>query len=568
MAATDPRNLNPDQLSGLSNDELLQVTANLVRRQEDDRRENQLLYYRPASPEAAKVHDSTAKVIGIGGGNGSSKTETMIVEMMSLATGIRPLAMDEEKWRKKFIGPSQQRLVVESLTTTLETIILPKLKWWHWTGLKPQGGTQGHWGWIPRRCLKGGTWDRAWSAKLRTLTVLCYDPDDPERLLGETTIQCMSQDQDPTDFASGDFDFVGLDEPPSESIYTENEARTMRVGGRIMLAMTWPDDPSIPVDWIFDKVYEKGLPGPNKSPNVDWFNLYTTDNPHIDQDAVALQASEWSDEMQKVRIHGQPIRFSNRIHPLYTDVVQWWCFRCMKSILPLEGKCSTCGSVEVAHYCHVTHFDAMRNWPTLFVLDPHPRKPHMWMWVQVDPSDDLWQVAEDELDGDCTQVWDEVKRKERLYELNVTYRLIDPNMGASPASTKREITWQDEFDAAGLHCQLADDSGVGRKRINTFLQPDKFRQQPRMHISTRCSVTTSQFKRYTWAEYKRSPDRDVKQTPKDKNDDYPTMWKYVLNLEPTFRFMQQGPSVIHTRSRHGKKDQGPKSRRGASTRHQ
>jgi hypothetical protein len=36
----------------------------------------------------------------------------------------------------------------------------------------------------------------------------------------------------------------------------------MRVDGRLMLlAMTWPDDPSIAVDWLYDEVYEPGKSG-------------------------------------------------------------------------------------------------------------------------------------------------------------------------------------------------------------------------------------------------------------------------------------------------------------------
>ena len=45
--------------------------------------------------------------------------------------------------------------------------------------------------------------------------------------------------------------------------------------------MTWPDDPTIPVDWLIDDVYEKCLPGKAHDPNyemvemyADWVNQY------------------------------------------------------------------------------------------------------------------------------------------------------------------------------------------------------------------------------------------------------------------------------------------------------
>ena len=73
------------------------------------------------------------------------------------------------------------------------------------------------------------------------------------------------------------------DEPTKLAIWTENQARTMRVNGRMMLAMTWPDDPSIPVDWIFDEIYEKAQPGAGKSPHHDWIELSTRANRNLDQ---------------------------------------------------------------------------------------------------------------------------------------------------------------------------------------------------------------------------------------------------------------------------------------------
>src|SRR5690606_7905222 len=99
------------------------------------------------------------------------------------------------------------------------------------------------------------------------------DPDDPNHVLGESFIQFCSHDQDPADFASGDYEIVLHDEPTKYAIWIENKARTMRVDGRMMMAMTWPDDPAIPVDWIFDELYEPGSPGPLKSPEHEWIEL-------------------------------------------------------------------------------------------------------------------------------------------------------------------------------------------------------------------------------------------------------------------------------------------------------
>lgn len=322
----------------------------------------------------------------------------------------------------------------------------------------------------------------------------------------------------------------------------------MRIKGRMMLSMTWPDDPAIPVDWIFDEVYDRGRPGPNKRADYDWFELYTTDNPHLNQEAIALQMSSWSDEIRRVRIFGAPIRFSNRIHRLFTDTDDFWCFPCGRSILPTgsdEGfECPECGSFEVAKFNHVLEFEHSQNWPVVYVLDPHPRKPHMMGWFQIRPDDDIDMVQELEVDGSPEDVRDQVFDMEELLGLNTRIRLLDPNMGRSPSSASRDLVWQDEFANVGLGCDLADSSDVGRSRLNDFLQPDIHTYRPRMHFHSRCQNAVYQIKRYTWDDHKRATGKDIKQKAREKYDDYPGMCRYLLNYDPDFATLVQGAPVL------------------------
>jgi len=168
----------------------------------------------------------------------------------------------------------------------------------------------------------------------------------------------------------------------------------------------------------------------------------------------------------------------------------------------------------------------------------------MFMWVQIDPSDDLWVVAEGQVEGDCVEVREFVDNMEQSLSLNTMARLMDPNMGRSPSSAKRGIVWQDEFADAGLHCDLADDSDVGRGRINEFLKPEQYRLQPRLHVHSRCQVTAFQMKRYTWDEHKKGMEKDMKQKAREKYDDFPTMLKYLMNMQPQFSWLREGAPVI------------------------
>jgi hypothetical protein len=428
-------------------------------------------------------------------------------------------------------------VVVESLTTTLVPTILPKLQWFSWQGVDFPGGDKGHWGWIPKHCLIQGDWKKSWTERLRTLKLLYRDPDNPDKVIGVSSIQFMSYDQDPTDFASGDYHFVLHDEPPKYSIWRENRARVMRVDGTMMLAMTWPDDPAIPIEWIFDEVYDKGQPGANKDPNVEWINLFTTDNPNLNQSAVAERASQMSDGERQVRILGQPIRFTNRIHPLFTDQIRQWCWSCGKDVFANNHVCPKCSSVTI-DFVHVGQLPSERSWPCIYVLDPHPRKPHMMTWTQVTPNDDLEQIAELSVEGGPDEVKKEVDRVEAEFGWHQVRRLIDPNMGRSPSGSQREVTWQDDFDTVGIRCDLADDSEVGRSRLNDYLKPNKDTMQPRWRCDVRNVNTISQLKRYIWDDHKLGIDKDMKQKPRPKNDDFPTCAKYLMNSDPSFRTLK------------------------------
>jgi len=524
--------LSKKDLGTLSQTEFRALTIRLLEMQQLDRQENQIEYYTPVSDIALQVHRSNTRYLGVGGGNGASKTDTILAELTMHATGIYPEHLPDDardRLRAKFRGPVSIRVVVESLTTTLETVILQKLQWFKWNGTSGPGGEKGHWGWIPRHTLKGGQWSSAWSAKIRVLTVQCHDPETGE-YLGDSTWQFMAHNQDWSDFASGDFHHIMHDELTTYAIWRENEARTMRVGGRMYLCMTWPDDPSIAVDWAYDEMYERGRPGPDKAKNRDWFEMWSTDNANLDQEKVAEQAEDWSDAVAAVRIKGQPIRFSNRVHP---DFVNHGT-HCL-----VDG--------EEIHYNHVLDFSIEPILPTIFLLDPHPRKPHMGLWVQVDAYDDLWVVAEVLAEGGPDDLRAQVDTIEDTLKLRVAQRLGDPNMLKSPSGARRGVSWQDEFAEVGLRIDLADDSDVGRARLNDYFKVDPDRRQPRIHIHPSCPQTIRQLLRYCWDDYRHVDDRSQKQLPKDKDDDFPTLLKYLMNSNPTYQMLLHGPQVIKTR---------------------
>jgi phage terminase large subunit-like protein len=551
ITAAELRRLQPDEFRALM--------VEVLGAQQTDRREHQLLYYKPASDRVVKIHQSNARVTGIGGGNGSSKTSSALVEIVALATGVIPYSLrGVTDWSKKLRGPIRCRIVVEDLTTVLEPILLPMLRWYHWSGVDAPGGDRGHWGWIPRDCLIDGDWTHSWNEKNRMLRLYYRNPDHYEEIQGESTIVFNSYDQRSKNFASGDYHIVLLDEPPPLAIFRENQARTMRVNGRILMAMTWPDDPAFNVDWIFDEVYERARPGPDKDPDVDWIEISSRENRFIMTEAIDAQAARWDAKTRATRIEGQPIRFANRVHALFTDERENWCFACGKRVLLLSEAplvCRECHGKDVAAYQHVEEFEIEHSWPVLWVVDPHPRKPHMSIYVAVAPSGDLWQVGELHEAVDPSTLRLKCEEFESEFGLDVRRRLMDPRMGGQPAGASRERNWREEFAHAGLHCEPADSSDVGRGEVDEYLRPDFELKRPRIHIHPRCENTILQMKRFMWDDWKAGEDKAQKQTPKQKYDDYPACWRYVMNSKPDFDSLIYGYRVISAsrRSRRGPK---------------
>lgn len=538
----DLETLDPTKLAGLSREQLVELGNKLLPALAQDRQELQLYYYKPASTYAAQIHQSMARTILAGGGNGSGKSSTVLVEMAICATGVIPESLRNIgiDWKAKMRGPIRCRFVCQSITNTLHHVILPMLRWNQWSGIDEHGGDRGHWGWIPKACLKEGEWAKSWSEKYRTLTLLYRNPDNFDEVLGESVIQFMSHDQTAADMASADIHLLVLDEPPPLAIFRESQARTMRVKGRILMAMTWPDDPSINVDWIFDEIYEKGLPGPNKDPQIDYFEIPTTANRNLDQGSVSDQMQRWDERMVQVRILGKPIRFSNRVHELFTDTLEWFCFKCGRVSWVENAKCQRCESDDVTEFCHVRDFRFERSWPVVWVVDPHPRKPHMSAYFAILPDDTIRMVAELECAGDPTDLRLRCEEIEADMGMIVRQRLIDPRMAGNPSGVVRDRTWLDEFHSAGLYVDPADSSDVGREIFDTMLRPDPTTRAPRFYVHPRCESAILQFKRFMWDDWKQSADKDMKQVAKKKNDDFPAIARYFCNSRPSFKHLLHG----------------------------
>lgn len=524
---------------------------------DDDYKTTQLAYYVPMNDMAAPVHRSTAREIAIVGGNRSGKTETALVELIIRATGHVPMALKATYPTQNLRPPIRGRVVCNSLTDTLEPVIKPKLRWDQWNGPEGPESGRGHWGWVPRRCLWGGDWEKAYSEKYRTLR-LSVDTHwvgtngAINRITGISQIQFLSYDQDLSAFSGTSLHVAIHDELPPSDIYRENRMRTLDTKGTIITAFTPPDEAGGQrgdVAWFFDQVYERGLAGPGKDPSIDTFVLFTERNKILSSADLELITRTLTEEQKQARLYGQFQHLSGVVYPLFASYPSTWCFQCSKKSLGQSRECSTCGGTNVEPFCHVIDpFEIPKEWPVIFVIDPHPRKKDAMGWFAISPSDQVIMIGEHEGEGDAGDVAKQILDWERLHQILPAQRLMDPNI-ATQTNDRLEHGWtlRMAYDRVGIRCDLPSDRmDVGIQNVNALLRPDPGLRQPRFL----CFSTNRRFifgmRHWAWEEWSRqASDKEPKEVVRERHKDFPDLLRYCANVNPSFTMYKRRQHAEH-----------------------
>lgn len=481
----------------------------------------------------------------------NSKTTTALAELAIQMTGHIPESLFGVYPREKIRAPIRARIVCNSLTDTLEPVIKPKLRWDAWNGVGDPKDGRGHWGWVPRHCLKGSTWEMAWSEKYRTLSAAVDNfwtdaKGNRWSMTGMSTCQMLSYDQDLSAFAGSSMHLVVHDELPPADIYRENRMRIMDVSGQIITAFTPPDEVGISradVAWFYDEVYERGLPGPSKDPRVDTVTLWTERNRILSPADIAEIARTLTEEQREVRLKGRFIHLSGLVFSLFTPQEAWWCFPCAKRVMPVDGHCLTCQREDLEPFTHLIEpFPLPANWPVVMVIDPHPRKQDAVAWFAVTPTDDAYCVAELQVGGTAGDVAREVRALELARGFAPVRRLMDPNI-ATETNDKLQRGWtiRKAYDDAGLRCDLANDEiNAGIQTVNEWLKPDPATRRPRLVVFRDCTRVAYGMTHFTWDEWTRQGDREPKEKVRDRYKDFPDLLRYFVMDRPSYHGLTRG----------------------------
>jgi len=493
--------------SALTVEHIEQLLDASIRVNSEAHRTDALLYYEPANSVLFDAHQSMARIVGVFGGNRSGKTEFGAVEASILATGIVPRSLQgkypQEKLRGDVLRGLYLRVAGVDFVNGVSKTLLPKFR----------DGDEFHGPWIPPRCLAGGNWEKAYSAATRTLAIVRETNTNGivRRLRDYAHIEFCSYDQEVTRFSGVARHLTWFDETPTEPIWKECQMRHVSTRGRSLVTLT-PPDTSGDIAWVFDEVYEPGLPGhPRYDPKrVRCYTIWTEHNRYLPQDEVEHVRGHLSPDEQENRLHGAFRHLAGLVYPQFRAV---------------PDSSATCHVIEP--------FEIPHNWPIVMVCDPHPRTPWAICWAAVDPHDTVYVF--DELWGGAETVEEYAKLirlREGAHSSQPQARIIDPAAEKSDNLQTHGFTIRRALDQHGIRCKLADnDFTTGRSKLIEMLRGPS----PRLQVFRTCVQVIHQLQRHVWSEFSSAvTGRDPKQVPQERMKHFPDCLRYLAMESPTY----------------------------------
>lgn len=315
-------------------------------------------YYKP-HPEQERFHRSPAAIRGIFTGNQFGKTYAGAMETYWTVSKQHPYLPPIED------GPVHARACCVDFGT-LSKVIIPTFQKL-----------------IPRRFLKGGEWDTAWSEKERTLTFADRHP------MYGGTIEMMSYDQGRRRYQGARRPYIWEDEEAPEDIHRENIARTLTCPDpKIVLTMT-PIEPSM---WIVTDIFEQAP----YDENIEVFKGDSTQNPYVSKKALKIFLDAIKDPAERAaRLSGEPMWREGRIYKIY-------------------------GSHNRLEY-----FDIPREWPRVVAIDTHRTKETAVVFAAWSPYGEVYFYEELWVGGTVDKICGRIRAK--LGGQHVHTWLIDPS---------------------------------------------------------------------------------------------------------------------------------------------
>lgn len=301
------------------------------------------------------MHLSDKPIRVASGGNQSSKSHGMVMELIMMATGKIPFCFDPNsrwfKWRlpeKRYQHdkPKNVRVVGFDWENDVVKNLLPKFR-----------------DLSPRECLLNGSFDKSYVAGESTLHYT-----EKGKPLG--SVEFMSNKQDLASFGGPPRDAVGFDEEPFHEVYKENLMRmTTAKNFEVLMAST----PVNGISWAYDELYSKWLAG---DASIDYFQYCSVANPYANLDSLVQIMNGLTYEEKKMRLLGEFISLSGLVYGRLFD-------KNVHVIEPFETGCN-CGQTTHTDGCPFLNFLGYLG------VDPHMVKDSTAALCFIDREDNFY----------------------------------------------------------------------------------------------------------------------------------------------------------------------------------
>jgi phage terminase large subunit-like protein len=361
------------------------------------------------------------------------------------------------------------------------------------------------------------------------------------KLKNGTLFIFKSYDQGVQSFAQDDVDLIVNDEEPPFDIYKEQRMRLIDRNGEMVISMTSTKGVTDLIADIFEDcdiiqtrysdILKENLPVVAEKNGIRFYMLWTTDNPHIDQDRLLHEIKFMTRDEIKSRIHGIPVNLSGRIYSSFSKNIH---------VIPFEQAPLT--NVQLYH-----------------ILDPHDRKPWAMKWIILHKTGTAYcideypnrnfneMISDDKTYDDYADI---IREKENalfdIYGRSVYKRIIDPNFGsktirlAEKQDNKAHTTPKDELKKRGFKFHDGIDAlEAGHLKVREMLHYEtkdgEIVVQPKYFITDNCTNSSRHLSRYSRKDIM-TADGDVKDKTgvQEKYKDFCDLDRYFWMSDPKY----------------------------------
>jgi hypothetical protein len=292
-----------------------------------------------------------------------------------------------------------------------------------------------------------------------------------------------SDDQDDVIFEGPNHHHVWIDEPCAYRKYTGLKRGLVDHDGVLWLTMT-----PLGAFWINEQIVDRAeVPG--SGVRMFRFSIWhncTENGGYLSRAAIEEFLSDLREDELEARLHGNFIHLAGRVYKVWEPKPPYW----------------------------VEPFDIPPSWPRVCVIDPHPRKPIMVLWLAVNPDDQVFVYRElwrRDLDT-VKKVTDEMKRLERTdYGSEpVVLRLIDTSAQEQEKTSGESVRWQFYQYGMGAHLAQKRNAQAGYDAIKDALERGPYDWgEPNLVVFNTCTKTKHDFMNFAFDDWQTSKQRDL-----------------------------------------------------------